>query len=185
MDVGGLKIGNPAWGPRENMAEIGNVAVSAKLLPLLSGRRGAAAGPGRSGPTSPLLRDAQGRANWTFEPPRREPAKPFKLPPIQTFIINDGRLRMVDQGRKLTFAGDDQRPRGGAARPMPQGFQPHRAGRSEPARLPAQRHRRAADQCAHRPALSVRRRDPRRRDPCHRQGPGAQAVRPRRAGRGR
>ena len=102
VDVGGLKVGNPTWGPRENMAEIGNITLSAKLLPLLTGR---VVMPlvAIEQPNLSLIRDAQGRANWELEP--RKPAEPLKLPPIQTFLIKDGRLLMVDAARNLTFAG--------------------------------------------------------------------------------
>jgi uncharacterized protein involved in outer membrane biogenesis len=102
VDVGGLKIGNPAWAPKENMAEVEHFAVSARLLPLLTGR---VVLPLVSieRPNLSLLRDAQGRANWEFGGPR--PEKPLQLPPIQTFIIDDGRLRVIDVGRKLAFVG--------------------------------------------------------------------------------
>lgn len=102
VDVGGLKVGNPKWGPKANMAEVGNIAVSAKLLPLLSGRvilplvqvdR----------PDVKLLRDAQGRANWELEP--RGPSKPLQLPLIQRFLIKDGKIRFNDVAKSLNFAG--------------------------------------------------------------------------------
>ncbi len=104
VDIGGLKVGNPAWGPKENMAEVGNIAVSAKLLPLLTGRvilpLVSVAHPNVS-----LLSDAQGRTNWDFSNGEKTAPKPFKLPPIQTFVISDGRLRLNDIARKLNFAG--------------------------------------------------------------------------------
>ena len=102
VEIGDLRIGNPAWGPKENMAEIANLTLSARLLPLLSGRL---VMPliAVERPNISLLRDAQGRANWELEP--RGPSEPLQLPLIQTFIIKDGRLRFVDVGRKLTFAG--------------------------------------------------------------------------------
>jgi len=102
VDVNDLRIGNPAWGPKENMAEIGALTLSARLLPLLSGRLVVPL-VAVDRPNIALLRDAQGRANWELEP--RGPAKPLELPLIQTFIIKDGRLRFVDVARNLNFVG--------------------------------------------------------------------------------
>jgi uncharacterized protein involved in outer membrane biogenesis len=103
VDIGGLTIANPAWAPKETMADVGNVAVSAKLLPLLSGR---VVLPlvSLQHPDVALFRDAQGRANWDFSNGRKS-AKPFKLPPIQNFVIDQGQMRLNDLGRKLTFVG--------------------------------------------------------------------------------
>ncbi|HTK34425.1 MAG TPA: AsmA family protein [Caulobacteraceae bacterium] len=102
-DIGGLTIGNPTWGPKTNMAEVGQVSVSIRLAPLF---RGQVILPLLSiqHPTVALLRDAQGRANWDLSDGRKG-GKPFKLPPIQTFIVDQGRLTVRDIPRKLTFAG--------------------------------------------------------------------------------
>jgi uncharacterized protein involved in outer membrane biogenesis len=101
-DIGGLRIGNPSWGPKEAMADVRNVAVSVKLLPLLVGRVELPL-VDIDRPNVSLLRDAQGRANWVLEP--RGPVRPLQLPPIQNFIIRDGQLRMTDIGRRLNFVG--------------------------------------------------------------------------------
>lgn len=102
VDVGGLKIGNPSWGPERNMAEIANVSITAKLLPLLTGRL-VLPRVAIEQPNVGLLRDAQGRANWNFS--NGKPAKPMKLPPIQTFVIDRGQLTVEDLARKLRFTG--------------------------------------------------------------------------------
>ena len=104
--VDGVTVGNPAWAPREDMARIDNLTVSVGLVPLFSGHvvlplvR-------LQAPDVSLFRDNTGRANWDFAPTGQSSGakKPFKLPPIQTFVIRDGRLRMADQKRGLTFAG--------------------------------------------------------------------------------
>ncbi len=99
--VEGLKVGNPAWAPRGDMAQIESATASVDLIPLLHGdvqlpllavRR----------PNVALFRDQTGRANWNLD---RKSAKPFKLPPIRNFIIEDGKLTALDLKRRLAFAG--------------------------------------------------------------------------------
>jgi len=105
----GLQIGDPAWVSRSDglavrdTADFGSITVKVKLLPLFIGRvilplvdieR----------PNLVLLRDRAGRASWDFSD-GKAPAKPIQAPPIQTFIINDGRLAVTDQIRRLTFSG--------------------------------------------------------------------------------
>jgi len=61
-----------------------------------------------------LLRDNSGRANWNFTDNPNAP--PTRLPPIQHFIIKDGRLDVTDIKRKLTFNGgfsSEENDRGG------------------------------------------------------------------------
>jgi len=105
----GLQVGDPAWVSRadglpvRDTADFGSITVKVKLLPLFIGRvilplvdieR----------PNLVLLRDHAGRASWDFSD-GKAPAKPFQAPPIQTFIINDGRLGVTDQIRRLSFSG--------------------------------------------------------------------------------
>ncbi len=104
--VNRVVVGNPAWAPKENMLSLerGYVSVGLKdllmgevVLPLVELRRADVR----------LVRDAQGRANWVFDrPKKKKPAKPFKLPPIQRFVIDDGRLKVTDAGRRLAFTGE-------------------------------------------------------------------------------
>jgi uncharacterized protein involved in outer membrane biogenesis len=102
VEINTLKIGNPAWGPKENMAEINRLTMSARWLPLFSGRLVMPLVSVEQ-PNVALYRDATGRANWELEP--RQPAKPLQLPPIQRFLIKEGKLRVTDLGRQLTFNG--------------------------------------------------------------------------------
>lgn len=103
VEIGGLAIGNPEWAPKANMAEIGPVAVSVRLPSLLRGQVILPLVAIRN-PRLTLVRDAQGRANWDFSNGRKA-GKPLKLPPIQTFVVDDGKVRLTDAGRKLTFTG--------------------------------------------------------------------------------
>ncbi|MGR4866901.1 AsmA family protein [Caulobacter sp. LARHSG274] len=103
-----VRIAQPAWAPKTGpqagtMARIDRIAVQIRLpallrgdvvLPLLAVDR----------PDLKLLRDASGRANWTFGDPNA-PQKPLKLPAIQHFVINDGKLRYEDKQRDIFFLG--------------------------------------------------------------------------------
>jgi len=56
-------------------------------------------------PQFALLRDDQGRATWEFGTTARENVKPLELPPIQNFLIRDGKVTIEDQTRDLHFSG--------------------------------------------------------------------------------
>ena len=101
--INGLRIGNPKWAGPGRMAEVEQVTAQVRLLPLLKGevlmprlevRR----------PTLKLLRDAQGRASWDFSNGRKT-EKPFHMPPVQRFVIQDGKIDFVDQKRGLRLKG--------------------------------------------------------------------------------
>jgi uncharacterized protein involved in outer membrane biogenesis len=99
--VGGLKVGNPAWMKGGDLADVGTLTVSVKLLPLLVGRLELPL-VSLDKPVVSLFRDADDRANWRSDQSNKKPAK---LPPIQRFVIHDGKLKWVDQKRKLTIIG--------------------------------------------------------------------------------
>lgn len=101
--VSGVRIANPAWAGRQNMADIGSLAVQIRLVPLLTGNVDLRLLRFDQARVS-LVRDAQGRANWDFSGGRKAD-KPMQLPPIRDFIINDGRLTYRDVERGLTFDG--------------------------------------------------------------------------------
>jgi uncharacterized protein involved in outer membrane biogenesis len=105
-----VRIAEPDWakaasqaeGRHGDMARVAAVKVSAKLLDLIRGRT-----------VLPLLeidrpdvrlrRQASGRANWTFSDATQKQG--LKLPAIQHFIIDDGRLSIDDAQRRITFVG--------------------------------------------------------------------------------
>ncbi|WP_116810465.1 AsmA family protein [Steroidobacter cummioxidans] len=105
-----LTVGNPPWDAKRPMVRIEQLKVQVKLLPLFTGDvilprvelvR----------PDVYLHRDAQGRANWTFENtrPSNAPAgKPPKLPVIRDFLVEDGRLTIRDERLKLKVDGSVQ-----------------------------------------------------------------------------
>ncbi len=99
--VEGLRVGNPAWAGGGDTFNIPKLTVKVKLLPLLKGDvilpllqidR----------PVISLVRQADGQDNWTFG---KRSNKPFGLPPIRRFEINQGQVTLKDGIRKLNFAG--------------------------------------------------------------------------------
>jgi uncharacterized protein involved in outer membrane biogenesis len=100
--VGRVRVADPAWAGKGNTAEIEKIAVRIRLAPLLRGRVDLPLLQVDK-PDIRLLRDAQGRATWNFSGGPK--GAPLKLPPIQRFLIQDGRLRIDDRKRGLTFSG--------------------------------------------------------------------------------
>lgn len=103
LTVQGLKVGNPGWAGPGDVAEVDRLIVSLRLKSLLTGR---VVLPllELDRPAANLLRDQQGRVNWAVGAPDAG-TKPFRLPPIQRFVINDGRLKLVDLKRRMTLDG--------------------------------------------------------------------------------
>lgn len=106
LTLGKIKIGNPEWAGKEQMGEIEHLRVQARLLPLLIGRV-ILPQVDIENPDLVLLRDRQGRANWSFadENGAQKSSDPMSLPLIRHFSIRDGKLKITDEERKLTFQG--------------------------------------------------------------------------------
>ncbi len=100
--VDGVRIANPAWAGPGDTARIDRIAVRIRLLPLLVGHTGLRL-LRFDHPVVRGYRDAQGRATWDLSDGKS--TAPLKLPPIRTFIINDGKIDYRDDKRKLTFTG--------------------------------------------------------------------------------
>src|SRR5262249_20774590 len=101
-EIGGLRIGNPQWVGSGDLAYIREVDLRARLLPLVVGRLDLPL-PRLDQPQVDLIRDKDDRANWRFGSPQS--SRPAQLPPIQRFVINDGRVSMKDARRDLTLVG--------------------------------------------------------------------------------
>ena len=101
--VDGVRIGNPGWlgGGKTQMANLGKTTVQVKLLPLLSGHVELPL-VDIEHPNLDLYADRTGRNNWTLG---KANGKGAKLPPIQRFVVNQGRIRIDDLQRKLRFNG--------------------------------------------------------------------------------
>lgn len=102
--VEGIRVGNPKWAGPGQTAEIGKLEVQVKLLPLLAGQV-VLLNLQLDQAKVDLRRDRQGRATWDFSNGKKS-KKPFKMPPIRRFVINDGHLRIVDEKRKLVLNGE-------------------------------------------------------------------------------
>jgi uncharacterized protein involved in outer membrane biogenesis len=115
VSVGDLRVGQPAWVGAGQMAEIGRLVIKLRLLSLLQGRLVLPLFE-VDRPVLDLRRDASGRANWTFSGGGR-PGKPFRVPPVQHFVVEGGKLSFVDAGRKIQLTGtlDSNERAGGAA----------------------------------------------------------------------
>jgi uncharacterized protein involved in outer membrane biogenesis len=110
VTLNGLTLGNPPWEANRPMAKIQRLEIHLKLLSLLEGEvilpRVALVKPDVY-----LHQDSSGRANWTFEnqAPTNAPAsKPLKLPAIQDFLIESGKLTLADDSRRLRVIGTIQ-----------------------------------------------------------------------------
>jgi uncharacterized protein involved in outer membrane biogenesis len=114
VEAYGVRVAQPDWAPKTGgpktgegagkpMASVDRIAVQIKVLPLLKGE---VILPLLivDKPDVRLLREASGRANWSFGDPKAA-KKPLKLPAIQHFVINDGALRYDDRQRDVLFLG--------------------------------------------------------------------------------
>ena len=103
--VEGIKVGQPAWGPKGDMAQVQSFTASVKLMPLFIGHIDMPL-VDIEHPDLKLIQTADGRANWDFSVPgEKKSSKPLKLPPIQRFVIAGGRLTADIAPRHLRFSG--------------------------------------------------------------------------------
>ncbi len=103
VQLGGLQIGEPAWAPRKDLADFDAITVKMKLLPLFTGHVVLPLVE-LDHPQIAMFQAKDGRSNWDFSDGKK-PGKPAKLPAIQNFIINDGKLAITSLQRKLSFSG--------------------------------------------------------------------------------
>jgi len=106
-EIDGLTLQNPSWADRPLMFKAKQVTVSVNLARLL---RGQIVVPELKfiEPVVNLERDSKGRASWELGTPAGTPngnKQPSKIPAIQRLLIQDGKLHVVDQIRKLRFGG--------------------------------------------------------------------------------
>ncbi len=101
--LGGLQIGEPDWGPKQDLADVGMITAKVRLMPLFTGKIILPLIQ-LDQPKVSMFQDKSGRSNWDFSNGEK-PGKPAKLPAIQNFIINDGTLDITSLQRKLKFSG--------------------------------------------------------------------------------
>jgi uncharacterized protein involved in outer membrane biogenesis len=117
----GLELGNPRWAGKEPMVRAERVALEVRLPSLF---RGELVLPRVEivRPNVRLLRTEGGLANWSQSRRKAKPSgKGARLPLIQQLVVDDGRVRLVDHVRNLTFDGTlDARElaSNGAVRPL-------------------------------------------------------------------
>ncbi len=119
--VEGLYIGQPDWAKAARAQPFGTVrsiTFDVKLLPLFAGKIESPLLDVEK-PDLVLLQDAKGRSNWDFsDPDSPKTGKPFKLPPIQQFIIANGHIDVQSILRKVRLSAtvnSNERLQGGAA----------------------------------------------------------------------
>jgi uncharacterized protein involved in outer membrane biogenesis len=106
-EVNGLSLKNPSWADRDMMFAAKRITISVSLARLL---RGQIVLPQVNllEPVINLERDAKGRASWELGTKTGTPnhnTKPAKLPTVRSLVVENGKLHVVDQIRKLTFSG--------------------------------------------------------------------------------
>jgi len=106
-EIEGVTLKNPPWADRELMFGAKQISVSVSLGRLL---RGQIVIPQLKlvEPVLNLERDSKGRASWELGNKAGTPngnKQPSKIPTIQRLLIQDGKLQVTDQIRKLRFGG--------------------------------------------------------------------------------
>src|SRR5262249_25033163 len=100
--INDLHVGNPArYAQRGEFATVAHANVAVRLLPLLVGRFDIVR-LDLLGAEVPLYRNSAGDGNWAPDPNPGH-ARPFDLPAIQRFSMHDGRMRYVDDKRKMVL----------------------------------------------------------------------------------
>ena len=106
-EVNGLTLKNPPWADRDLMFGAKRITISVSLARLL---RGQIVLPQVDllEPVINLERDSKGRASWELGTKAGTPnhnTKPAKVPTVRRLLIENGKLHVVDEIRKLTFSG--------------------------------------------------------------------------------
>jgi len=103
VDLNGLRVANTDWAGGGDMIDIGHLVFDVRLLPLFVGR---AVVPliDVENANFRLVRDPQGRENWTFGSDRDSHA-PLHLPPVRHFLVRNAQLSITDERRELVFTG--------------------------------------------------------------------------------
>lgn len=116
-----LFIGQPDWAKsarKQPFGTVESVTVDVRLMPLFAGRIDVPL-LDIERPNLALYEDAKSRANWDFsDPNQKKSGKPFKMPPIEQFVIRDGHLDVESVARKMRLTAtmnSTERLQGGPA----------------------------------------------------------------------
>ena len=96
-----LTLGNPSWASVGQTAQVDRMVVQVRLLALMRGRL-ILSRLDLIRPVFDLHRDISGRSTWNFSNPEGK-AAPFKMPAISRFVIESGRMKLIDDQRKLSI----------------------------------------------------------------------------------
>jgi uncharacterized protein involved in outer membrane biogenesis len=99
VSVESLSIGNPEWADRKQLLTVDRLVIEVSLMHLLEGKL-LLPRVELHQPAVNLERDAQGRASWDLNS-----TSSGHLPAVRLFVIDGGKMHMVDQIRKLSFDG--------------------------------------------------------------------------------
>jgi uncharacterized protein involved in outer membrane biogenesis len=106
-EIHGLTLYNPSWATDDTMLSAQDISITVSLGRLLRGQL-VILELAIAEPIVNLERDAQGRASWELGDKSGKPnndTSPTKLPTIRRLLIQDGKLKVEDQIRKLKFGG--------------------------------------------------------------------------------
>ncbi|HYC97281.1 AsmA family protein [Brevundimonas sp.] len=98
--VRSLRVGGPDWARERDTLQVEDLQLSVRLRALLAGRlempRVVIARP-----RAVLISTADGRRSWHLNPDQPDTGEGMKLPPINRLLIQDGRVTLDEQKRKL------------------------------------------------------------------------------------
>jgi uncharacterized protein involved in outer membrane biogenesis len=103
VDVEHLSIGNPDWADRKQLFTVDQLVIEVSLAHLLEGHL-LLPRVELHQPVVNLERDANGRASWDMKSSSSS-GSGAHLPAVRLFVIDNGKVHMVDQIRKLSFDG--------------------------------------------------------------------------------
>ncbi|HEY4274052.1 MAG TPA: AsmA family protein [Rhizomicrobium sp.] len=101
ISIGGLFVGNPDWESRQQGLRIAQADIEFRLWPALFGNIVLPL-VSLDRPEVLVVRREDGRTNWDSG---SDTSTGWKLPPIQRFLVKDGRLDVEDAVRHLKFLG--------------------------------------------------------------------------------
>ena len=102
-----LQIANPPWETRDRFVQIEHLQIELDLRALLHGHL-ILSSVTLIHPAVYLHRDKSGRANWTFQdtaPSDDQAPAPIKLPAVENILIDQGKLVVVDELRRMNITG--------------------------------------------------------------------------------
>ncbi|CAN7332427.1 AsmA family protein [Brevundimonas sp. LjRoot202] len=98
--VRNLRIGGPDWARERDTLQVEDLRLAVRLRALLGGRLEMPL-VAVTRPRAVLISTGDGRKSWHLNPDRPDTGEGLKLPPINRLLIQDGRVTLDEQRRKL------------------------------------------------------------------------------------